>query len=133
MRQSTRADPAAGLRQLEQWVKGHKLQGLVTLSLEQNHIQCTIDQERLDEVALLEGCSVLETTVPAAIMDRQTVDERYRDLQQVERHFKTLKTDFLEVRPINHQRPESLRSPVTLVGGEILANVVEHRSAPKVS
>jgi transposase len=33
-------------------------------------------------------------------MDAQTVDERYRDLQKVERGFKTMKTDFLEVRPI---------------------------------
>jgi transposase len=43
---------------------------------------------------------VLETTVPAEQMDRQTVDERYRDLQKVERNFKTIKTDFLQVRPI---------------------------------
>jgi transposase len=33
-------------------------------------------------------------------MDHYTVDERYRDLQRVERGFKTMKTDFLEVRPI---------------------------------
>jgi len=33
-------------------------------------------------------------------MDAETVDERYRDLQKVERGFKTMKTDFLEVRPI---------------------------------
>ncbi|HMZ01911.1 MAG TPA: IS1634 family transposase, partial [Burkholderiaceae bacterium] len=55
VRQSTRADPAAGLRQLEQWAKGHKLQGFVTLSLEQNQIQCVIDQDHLDEAALLDG------------------------------------------------------------------------------
>jgi hypothetical protein len=29
-----------------------------------------------------------------------TVDERYRDLQKVERNFRTIKTDFLEIRPI---------------------------------
>lgn len=98
--QSTRADAAAGLRQLEQWVKRHKLNGFVTLSLEQDQICCQIDQEKMAEVALLDGCYVLETTVPAAQMDVQTVDERYRDLQKVERGFKTMKTDFLEVRPI---------------------------------
>ena len=98
--QSRRADPAAGLRQLEQWVKRHKLNGFVTLSLEQEQIRCQIDQEQLAEVALLDGCYVLETTVPAAQMEAQTVDARYRDLQNVERGFKTMKTDFLEVRPI---------------------------------
>jgi len=98
--QSTRADPAAGLRQLEHWVKRHKLSGFVTLSLEQEQLRCQVDQEQLAEVALLDGCYVLETTVPAAQMDAQTVDARYRDLQKVERGFKTMKTDFLEVRPI---------------------------------
>jgi hypothetical protein len=98
--QSTRADPAAGLRQLEHWVKRHKLSGFVTLSLEQEQIRCQVDQAQLAEVALLDGCYVLETTVPAAQMDAQTVDARYRDLQKVERGFKTMKTDFLEVRPI---------------------------------
>jgi hypothetical protein len=33
-------------------------------------------------------------------MDAKTVDERYRSLQQVERDFRTLKTGFLEVRPV---------------------------------
>ena len=100
VRQSTRADPAAGLRQLEHWVKRHKLNGFVTLSLEQEQIRCQIDQAQMAELALLDGCYVLETTVPAARMDAQTVDERYRDLQKVERGFRTMKTDFLEVRPI---------------------------------
>lgn len=98
--QSRRADPAAGLRQLEQWVKRHKLNGFVTLSLEQDQIRYQIDQENMAEVALLDGCYVLETTVPTEQMDMQTVDGRYRDLQKVERGFKTMKTDFLEVRPI---------------------------------
>lgn len=98
--QSQRADPAAGLRQLEHWVKRHKLTGFVTLSLEQDQIRYQIDSEKLAEVALLDGCYVLETTVPAAHMDAQTVDARYRDLQNVERGFRTMKTDFLEVRPI---------------------------------
>jgi len=98
--QSKRADPAAGLRQLEQWVKRHKLHGFVTLSLEARTIHCAIDEEQLIDVALLDGCYVLETTVAAQQMDAPTVDTRYRDLQKVERNFKTIKTDFLEVRPI---------------------------------
>jgi len=110
--QSTRADPAAGLRQLERWVKRHKLHGFVTLSLEEDHIRCAIDQDTLDEVALLDGCYVLETTVPAASMDQHTVDERYRDLQRVERGFKTMKTDFLEVRPIFLRNGERTKAHV---------------------
>ncbi len=112
VRQSTRADPAAGLRQLEQWTKRYKLHGIVALSLEQDQIRCTIDQDQLDAAALLDGCYVLETTVLSATMDRHTIDERYRDLQQVERNFKTMKTDFLEVRPIFLRNGERTKAHV---------------------
>ena len=52
------------------------------------------------ESALLDGCYLLETDVSPQYMDTETVDARYRDLQQVERNFRTLKTGFLAVRPI---------------------------------
>ena len=110
--QSMRADPAAGLRQLEQWTKRHKLHRFVTLLLEQDQIRCTIDQAQLDEAALLDGCYVLETTVPSVTMDRHIIDERYRDLQQVERNFRTMKTDFLEVRPIFLRNGERTKAHV---------------------
>ena len=100
MSQSQRASPGAGLRQLERWVKRHKLHGFVTVSLESRTLRWVIDEEQMAEVALLDGCYVLETTVLAQHMDAPTVDARYRDLQKVERNFKTIKTDFLQVRPI---------------------------------
>jgi transposase len=112
VRQSKRAKPAAGLRQIKQWVQRHKLHGFVTLSLEQDQIHCEIDSEKKAEEALLDGCYVLETTVPAEQMDGQTVDARYRDLQKVERNFKTIKTDFLEVRPIYLRKAERTKAHV---------------------
>jgi hypothetical protein len=78
--QSLRADPEAGLRQLEHWVKRHTLHAFVTLSLEGRQIRCEIDQEQMEEAALLDGCHGLETTVPAAKMDAHTVDGRYTHL-----------------------------------------------------
>lgn len=59
-----------------------------------------MNEAALAQSSLLDGCYTLETDVPAQHMDAQTVDARYRDLQKVERNFRTLKTDFLEVRPI---------------------------------
>jgi hypothetical protein len=43
---------------------------------------------------------VLETDVARETMAAPTVDARYRDLQQVERNFRTMKTGLLEMRPI---------------------------------
>lgn len=109
---SGRANPEAGLAQLQGWLKRHRLNGFVQLSLEGREIQCHIDEAALAESALLDGCYVLESTVSAAHMDARTVDARYRDLQKVERNFRTLKTDFLEVRPIFVRKAKRTRGHV---------------------
>jgi len=97
---SKRAQPQVGLRTLSGWAKRHKLSAFVTLSLEGRELQLHIDEDQQAEAALLDGCYMLETDVAQDKMDAPTVDERYRDLQKVERDFRTMKTSLLEVRPI---------------------------------
>ena len=97
---SKRASAEKGLVTLQRWVKSHKLGKFVTLGLEERAIVCTIDEAAKVEDALLDGCYILETDVPKELMDAATVDGRYRDLQKVERNFRTVKTTFLEIRPI---------------------------------
>jgi transposase len=109
---SSRTHPEAGLAQLQGWLKRHRLNGLVQLRLEGRKIQCHIDEAALAESTLLDGCYVLESTVPASPMDARTVDARYRDLQKVERNFRRLKTDFLEVRPIFVRKAKRTRGHV---------------------
>lgn len=110
--QSARAQPEAGLAQLQQWLKRHKLSAFVTLRLEDRLIQFVLDEQAMAESALLDGCYTLETDVRATHLDAEAVDARYRDLQTVERHFRTLKTDFLEVRPIFLRKANRTRAHV---------------------
>src|SRR5512143_1985513 len=63
-------------------------------------IQGQISEAARADSALLAGGYTLETPVSQALRDSAPVDARYRDLQQVERNFRNLKTGFLEVRPI---------------------------------
>ena len=100
VRGSKRSKPEAGLRSLTGWVQRHKLGSFVSLSLKEREIVCTIDEAAKTDAALLDGCYVIETDVSKTIMEGQAVHDRYKDLQQVERDFRTLKTAFLEVRPI---------------------------------
>ena len=95
-----RANAHAGLAQLQGWVTRHKLSPFVRLALEARTLTYHLDEAALAQSALLDGCYTLETDVAVTQMDTQTVDARYRDLQKVERNFRTLKTGFLEVRPI---------------------------------
>ena len=97
---SKRSSAEKGLATLQRWVKSHKLGKFATLALEERAIVCTVDEAAKAEDALLDGCYILETDVPKDLMDAATVDGRYRDLQKVERNFRTVKTTFLEIRPI---------------------------------
>jgi transposase len=110
--QAKRADAQKGLVTLERWIKSHKLGTFVTLSLEERVIRCVIDEAAKCDDALLDGCYILETNVPAALMSAPTVDARYRDLQKVERDFRTIKTTFLEIRPIFLRKADRTRAHV---------------------
>jgi hypothetical protein len=107
-----RASAEKGLATLQRWVKSHKLSKFVTLTLDEQVIVCTVDPEAMAEDALLDGCYILETDVPKALMDAATVDGRYRDLQKVERNFRTVKTSFLEIRPIFVRKADRTKAHV---------------------
>ena len=70
-----------------------------TLSLQGTQLVVETDETKQADAALLDGCSVLETDVARETMAASTVDARYRDLQRVERDFRTMKTGVLELRP----------------------------------
>ncbi|MEF8717670.1 MAG: IS1634 family transposase [Candidatus Accumulibacter necessarius] len=112
VKNSRRASAATGLAALQRWAKRHKLSAFVTLALNERVIVCTIDQEAKAQDALLDGCYLLETDVPQGLMDAKTVDARYRDLQKVERNFRTVKTTFLEIRPIFLRKAERTKAHV---------------------
>ena len=112
VKDSKRASAAIGLAALQRWTKSHKLSAFVALTLKERVIACTIDEEAKGQDALLDGCYLLETDVPLPLMDAKTVDARYRDLQQVERNFRTVKTTFLEIRPIFLRKAERTKAHV---------------------
>ena len=107
-----RANAQVGLVALQNWVKRHKLSVFVTLTLDEEVIVCAFDEDAKAQDSLLDGCYLLETNVPADLMDAKTVDERYRDLQKVERNFRTVKTTFLEIRPIFLRKAERTKAHV---------------------
>jgi hypothetical protein len=112
VKNSRRASAAAGLAALQRWAKSHKLSAFVTLTLKERFVVCTLDDEAKVQDALLDGCYLLETDVPLTLMDAKTVDARYCDLQKVERNFRTVKTTFLEIRPIFLRKAERTKAHV---------------------
>jgi hypothetical protein len=109
---SPRASAGKGLAALQRWVKSHKLGKFATLALDGRAIILSVDGDAKADDALLDGVYLLETDVPRAVMDAQAVDGRYRDLQKVERDFRTVKTTFLEIRPIFVRKADRTKAHV---------------------
>jgi len=110
--ESPRAIPEAGLKDLQEWAWHHKLSSFVTLDLDERMIRCDLDEAAKDEAGLLDGCYVIETDVPAELLEPETVNDLYTSLQRVERDFRTLKTSGLEMRPICVRKASRTRGHV---------------------
>lgn len=97
---SKTADPEAGLRQFQAWIKRYKLSSFVEVRLEGKSLCIDVNQKAKEQDGLLDGCYVLESDVTEAAIDMDNLHDRYMDLQKVERDFRLLKTSLLEIRPI---------------------------------
>ena len=60
------------------------------------------DEEKIAAEARLDGIYVIRTTMTAGTADAPDVVRTYKNLKYVERDFKTIKIDDLDVRPIRH-------------------------------
>jgi transposase len=74
-----------------------------------------VDEAKLQELSLLDGCYCLTTSVSAAAMSKESVHSRYKDLAMVEQAFRTCKTGHLELRPIYVRKASRTRGHVFVV------------------
>src|SRR5882672_2922391 len=65
-------------------------------------LDVTRRQDRIDAEAALDGFYVLRTPVPAAELDAAAVVTAYKNLKYVERDFRHIKADDLDLRPVFH-------------------------------
>lgn len=70
------------------------------------------DEARIQDEARLDGVYVVRSSLSAAEMEAEAVVQSYKDLANVERAFRTMKTGHIEVRPIHHRRSERVRAHV---------------------
>ena len=69
-------------------------------------------QDQIDAEAALDGSYVLRTPVPAAELDAAAVVTAYKNLKYVERDFRHIKSDDLDLRPVFHRLEERVRAHV---------------------
>jgi hypothetical protein len=71
-------------------------------------------QDQIDAEAALDGFYVLRTPVPAAELDAAAVVTAYKNLKYVERDFRHIKSDDLDLRPVFHRLEERVRAHVLI-------------------
>jgi len=71
-------------------------------------------QDRIDAEAALDGFYVLRTPVPAAELDAPAVVSAYKSLKYVERDFRHIKSDDLDLRPVFHRLEERVKAHVLI-------------------
>ena len=72
------------------------------------------DQARIDAEAELDGIYVLRTSVDAGTLDPAGIVEGYKNLANVERDFRIIKTDDLDLRPIHHRLDNRVKAHVLI-------------------
>jgi hypothetical protein len=71
-------------------------------------------QEQIDAEAALDGFYVLRTPVPASQLDAPGVVTAYKNLKYVERDFRHIKADDLDLRPVWHRLEERVKAHVLI-------------------
>jgi hypothetical protein len=71
-------------------------------------------QDRIDAEAALDGFYVLRTPIPAGELDAPAVVTAYKNLKYVERDFRHIKSDDLDLRPVFHRLEERVRAHVLI-------------------
>jgi hypothetical protein len=71
-------------------------------------------QDQIDAEAALDGFYVLRTPVPAIELDAPAVVTAYKNLKYVERDFRSIKSDDLDLRPVFHRLEERVKAHVLI-------------------
>jgi len=74
----------------------------------------TRKQDQIDAEAMLDGFYVLRTPVPAGQLDAAAVVTAYKNLKYVERDFRHIKSDDLDLRPVFHRLEERVKAHVLI-------------------
>lgn len=95
-------------------VNTYKMGKHLDITITDTSLTVTRRQERIAAEAALDGIYVLRTCVPATRLDTAGVVTAYKNLAHVERDFRILKSDDLDLRPIHHHLEDRVRGHVLI-------------------
>jgi hypothetical protein len=85
-----------------------------SIEITDTSLTITRDQAKIGEEAALDGFYVLRTPIPASQLDGPAVVTAYKNLKYVERDFRSIKSDDLDLRPVFHRLEERVKAHVLI-------------------
>ena len=95
-------------------INKHKVGKHIILDITDTSLRRRRDQPRIDAEAPLDGLYVLRTSLDPDTLDTPAVITTYKNLAHVERDFRSIKTDDLDLRPVFHYLADRVRAHVFL-------------------
>jgi hypothetical protein len=95
-------------------VDTYKMAKHFDITITDTTLTVTRRQEQIAAEAALDGIYVLRTSVPGDQLDTPGVVTAYKNLSHVERDFRSLKSDDLDLRPIHHHLEDRVRGHVLI-------------------
>ena len=92
-----------------------KMQKWIEVDVDERRLTLQFNDQACEEASQLDGCYVIKTDLPAAVMPTEAIHARYKDLAQVEWAFRTFKQGHLEIRPTFVQTEDSTRGHVFVI------------------
>jgi transposase len=91
-----------------------KMEKFVQWEVKEGCLLWSFKEDKVYAEQLLDGCYIINTDVPAELMDKQEIVASYKKLALVEQAFRNLKTVQLEIRPVYHKTDDRIRCHVFL-------------------
>jgi hypothetical protein len=84
------------------------------VTITDDSLTITRKQAQIEEEAALDGFYVIRTPIPASELDAPGVVTAYKNLKYVERDFRHIKADDLDLRPVFHRLGERVKAHVLI-------------------
>ena len=102
-----RASPQLAKNRIKKYLKKLCIVEWVNVNISKRQLVLKVDEESLKVKSAFDGCYVWTTEISEKEASDQEIYNRYKDLKYVEEDFRTLKTCFLEIRPVYVRTLES--------------------------
>jgi transposase len=95
-------------------VNKYKVAKHFVLDIQDHSFNFRIDEKKVEDEAALDGIYVLRTSLTKKQLSTEDTVRSYKNLSQVERAFRSMKTMDLKVRPIHHHLEDRVRAHIFL-------------------